>query len=137
MTDDSIRFDEFHDLEAASDTPMTEEEIEDFKDHVAVVMMIQSTTNRGAIPTKLVQDVGDHSWSRVAAYLDAYNPEPSLQENPISRATRVLGDSDEYSWVVSLLSQSGWKQEKREFERAYQDDDSFHFTVTPDEGDDE
>lgn len=121
-----FRFDDTRDIDAAADTSMIDAEIRDFKDHLAVFLTIRSAVHRGSIPQFITSDTAEHSWSRVQAYVDAYNVQPAIDSNPVPRALRVLRQSDDHRGVAAFLSESEWSLEKRALARLYEDDDSFH-----------
>lgn len=120
------------DLIGASDTQMTSDEVSDFQDHVAIMITLKSAVNRGSIPALLADETAQHSWNRVEAYIDAYDVDPALTDNPVPRARTALtqSESDERGIVISFLSDAEWKVEERALNRAYRDDESFHFVVT-------
>ncbi|ABB77923.1 hypothetical protein [environmental halophage 1 AAJ-2005] len=117
------------DTNAAANTSMRDAEISDFKDHLAVFLTVKSTVHRGSIPQFIASDTVEHSWSRVQAYVDAYNVRPAIDSNPVPRALRVLRQSDDHRGVAAFLSESEWSLEERALARLYEDDDSFHLIV--------
>lgn len=107
---------------------MSESEIADMKDHLAIFLTVRSAVTRGTIPEFITEQTTQDAWSRVQAYIDAYDVQPTLKHNPVPRALTLLrhGDSDTHLDVATFLSESEWNIEKQAIEREYETDESFY-----------
>jgi len=119
--DGDVPLQDFAETLAAEDTPIADNELEDFRDHLSVVITLMHCRNRGTIRPQYPQadDTLAASFARMQAYLDAYNVEPELEENPVPRAVDVMQNKHQLGDCVAALSQEEWKKEGKMLELAY------------------